>query len=469
MRELSVCVLFLLGCSTSSMPDASDMTIDIAEDLPDDKFIDSQSDAQLTPDASLCGNGVLDGDEVCDGNAVPCNSLSALLDAGDTSCRADCTGYDIESCQRPFGSDWEIVKPALRDSKWESAQCNDGTPFDFIVKLGSSSDWVILLQGGGWADEEAFLFEGREANLITELEAPDRFHGPVEVLGGILRSDPALNERFHDANVAFAHYCSSDLWTGEGSTTRPIPSTNEDYTFRGRTNIRSMLAVLTERYGLQDDPEKKVLFGGQSAGCIGAGQTVDEVAAVLPKMAAASRIKLMADGAYIFPFADGSTWGRSALADGPLFSKALEFWSGKAVQGCAQQERGECLLGEHAFRVAKETHNVATLAIQSPFDFVVLALHGICSPGCKTAGNCLIPTCRELDAAGYDSLSTQLEQAIERGGVDWSYIHKDSLHVISGTDELWNGPLDADPEVKDVVTRFFDDGMPSHVVVNETP
>lgn len=46
--------------------------------------------------AAVCGNGFVEGSEVCDGGSVSCSSLGAA--SGTATCKADCTGYDTSSC-----------------------------------------------------------------------------------------------------------------------------------------------------------------------------------------------------------------------------------------------------------------------------------------------------------------------------------------------------------------------------------
>ncbi len=48
--------------------------------------------------AAVCGNGVVEGNEVCDGGSVQCNSLGYAA-GGRASCKSDCTGYEQSSCQ----------------------------------------------------------------------------------------------------------------------------------------------------------------------------------------------------------------------------------------------------------------------------------------------------------------------------------------------------------------------------------
>jgi cysteine-rich repeat protein len=55
----------------------------------------------------LCGNGIIDGDEFCDGGAVPdeMSCESEGFPGGTLRCRADCQELDTSMCQRPTCGD----------------------------------------------------------------------------------------------------------------------------------------------------------------------------------------------------------------------------------------------------------------------------------------------------------------------------------------------------------------------------
>ncbi|RMF18136.1 MAG: formylglycine-generating enzyme family protein [Candidatus Dadabacteria bacterium] len=45
-----------------------------------------------------CGNSVVDGDEVCDGDTLPCSDLDSVYVSGEALCKSDCSAYDVSSC-----------------------------------------------------------------------------------------------------------------------------------------------------------------------------------------------------------------------------------------------------------------------------------------------------------------------------------------------------------------------------------
>jgi hypothetical protein len=74
---------------------------------------------------------------------------------------------------------WETVEPAIRDARWATARCNDGTPFDFNLKFAPqrSKVWVVYLAGGGACDDPiaGWYFAGHTnvAALLAVIEERD--------------------------------------------------------------------------------------------------------------------------------------------------------------------------------------------------------------------------------------------------------------------------------------------------------
>src|SRR5687768_15910212 len=104
----------------------------------------------LIPDgAALCGNGVIDVGEACDGGSIACATLGGSWSAGTAPCRTSCAGADVSMCTLRAPGSSEVVKPAQRDpTRWAQARCNDGTPFAFRISLAPTPSpvWVIQLE-----------------------------------------------------------------------------------------------------------------------------------------------------------------------------------------------------------------------------------------------------------------------------------------------------------------------------------
>ena len=50
------------------------------------------------PGNSNCGNGVVDANEICDGNTIPCANLAGTPKNGEAKCAPDCMSWDKSAC-----------------------------------------------------------------------------------------------------------------------------------------------------------------------------------------------------------------------------------------------------------------------------------------------------------------------------------------------------------------------------------
>lgn len=69
-------------------------------------------------------------------------------------------------------------------------------------------------------------------------------------------------------------YCSSDLWSGDVAAS----NATFGYSFRGRRIVRATITALAANFGLGSTLRQRMLFGGCSAGAIGAMSNLDLVA-----------------------------------------------------------------------------------------------------------------------------------------------------------------------------------------------
>ncbi len=234
----------------------------------------------------------------CDAGATkPCSDLAKLYapDAKAATCKPDCTGWDVSACSfDASGTKSEYVYPAKRDPRFASARCNDGTPFWFRVSLTGSRRWVIFFEGGGACDGKQIPCQLRlAASPPLFSSSADPADGTVDKMpvkeDGILSRDPKVNPTFADANMVIGDYCSSDLWSGVGTT--PVHGDVKfDLLFAGRLNARAMMQTLAERYGMDDAKDIDLVVTGSSAGGNGARNNTDLFADAFPKARAASRM-----------------------------------------------------------------------------------------------------------------------------------------------------------------------------------
>lgn len=445
MRALLFTVLIACG-DDASTPDggARDGGTDAGsrDAAASDAGADAGSDA-----GGVCGDAVVDPGEGCDQETVACTTLARAWTGGDAACRADCSGFEVSACDRAMGDAFELVEPATRDpGRFAAARCNDGSPFDFEVRLAAapSSEWVIYLQGGVYCDDVSFSCAARSMNLVTSLPPAD---GTVRMTGheGVLSRSPAVNPAHATANHVYAHYCSSDFWAGATDELRPSSGSAGGWYYSGHLNVRAMLAILRARFGLDDgDPSTRVLFGGGSAGAFGAHFNASEAEAALPSAAAAGRLLLFIDAGWMTDWDDAMhRLGTSSLPDREVWRAAREFWAASFDPACeaAEPEPADCFFGPTWY-----PHVSARLPIlvqQSSIDSSFMGVHGI------GAGD---PTATAWRAEVEASLAD----------VDWLFSGDASYHVLATGDAgMRRGP--AGSTLADVLQRFWMGSAPERV------
>ena len=95
------------------------------------------------------------------------------------------------------------------------------------------------------------------------------------VQGGIFATDGS--SPWGSANRVFVKYCSSDFWSGDTGAS----SATYGYNFRGARIVAATITDLLQNRGM-DAPGQQLLFGGCSAGAIGAMNNLESVAGMLP-------------------------------------------------------------------------------------------------------------------------------------------------------------------------------------------
>ena len=80
------------NASTSTSPSET------SESSSDSSSTDTPADSSTGP-VYECGNGIIEGDEVCDGEELGGEDcLSRGFDGGELACAVTCTGYDTSGC-----------------------------------------------------------------------------------------------------------------------------------------------------------------------------------------------------------------------------------------------------------------------------------------------------------------------------------------------------------------------------------
>jgi hypothetical protein len=142
----------------------------------------------------------------------------------------------------------------------------------------------------------------------------------------------------------FLKYCSSDFWSGDAAAS---PATY-NFNFRGSRIVAATITDLLTTRGMGSTPGARLLFGGCSAGAIGAMNNLEAVAAMTP---AGIQVQGMLDAAALLDIAP-SGWSWSSLLE-PLQSLIAEvaaFINPVFPATCADRFPGEtwkCLIGQY--------------------------------------------------------------------------------------------------------------------------
>jgi len=454
--------LIVSGCggdASTPMPDAPS-TVDGGIATPD----------AASGSAAACGNGVVEGDELCDGSgAVSCTSLAAVWGSGDAHCRSDCAGYDTSGCTLSTQTS-ESVFPVRRDARWSSALCNDGTPFNFDVHMApvKTDKWIIYVEGGGSCDPTYTGCGGRGASLISSSPAnPDRGTGrTINIDQTFMSRDPSVNPDFYDANIAFGRYCSSDGWSGTNTTPQTVKVKNgtAQFVFAGRNNARAYVATLCRAFGVNDDTSE-VLLIGNSAGGYGAGVNIDLLASRMPRAVADGRLALVVSAAW-----ESGLWNdpsytefSSGKTDGAVGIEILASYQSDANPRCLAMAAATgvgaaaCAAGPLVYASAAlpppSGWGVRTFVAKNRLDQGPMSDHGI-------------PTADATRQADLDARATWLADMTESmAGVAWLYAPADpdgsatdsNLHGIATDPLVWpyEPPGHPGQSLREMIGRFW--------------
>lgn len=224
------------------------------------------------------------------------------------------------------------------------AVCNDGSPAAYYYKAGSGSmtnTYMVYLEGS------MFCFDATSCNLRYQNKPfwmSSKSWSDTLVQGGIF-SGGAENP-FANVNMVYVKYCSSDLWMGDiGASTDTF-----GYNFRGYAIIMAVIQALVDNKGLGQAPGQRLLFGGCSAGAIGAMNALDSVAAAAP---AGVKVQGLLDAAALVdvnPADGGWSWSSQLTPLQTLFAEVAALVNPQLPPACETQFPGEvwkCMWGSY--------------------------------------------------------------------------------------------------------------------------
>uniref|UniRef100_A0A674NEP8 Notum pectinacetylesterase 2 n=1 Tax=Takifugu rubripes TaxID=31033 RepID=A0A674NEP8_TAKRU len=176
---------------------------------------------------------------------------------------------------------------------------------------------------------------------------------------GILSSCAEENPHWHNANIVFIPYCSSDVWSG----TRPAPAPpqrpgqarerDRDYAFMGSMIIREVIKDLAPK-GMKQ--AKVVMLSGTSAGGIGVMLNIERVASQLSQLGAEAQVRGLVDsGWFLESKRQRSPDCPEAISCSPEDSIriGLRMWNGVVPDRCRQLyrkgEEWQCFFGHKLY------------------------------------------------------------------------------------------------------------------------
>ena len=139
---------------------------------------------------------------------------------------ASALGPGVPSPSGLIGSGTDLWRFDLDTSAYPQAVCNDLTGARIYLRQGSGDDvdrWQIHLQGGGGCrsgDSCADRWKNVETNFGAHKMSTDWAPNQGIVGQGILA--PHAENKFADWNHVYVYYCSSDTWSGRGTTSTSV-------------------------------------------------------------------------------------------------------------------------------------------------------------------------------------------------------------------------------------------------------
>lgn len=289
------------------------------------------------------------------------NEMAVAPGAGrpaDAGARARCEVPTRATSNAPTTAvQWDVSR--VDTQKFPRALCNDGSvPLVGVRRNAASSRWLLFFEGGGFCGSDSTCNlrasdQPQRMRAATAMEIDSKF--------GIFEVDPTPNPGFHNVNMLFVPYCSSDLWSGDSAAIDAGvgASSARRFHFRGRAIAEAAIDLaLTQGLNLAQD----VVLAGSSAGGVGVLYRADDVAAQLPSGA---RFVAVADVAFQIEYpAFDPARATPALAQLP---EAAVLWKGSADSSCARADAGLSCYRPQVLMTQGHVRT-PTLLVQSQFD-----------------------------------------------------------------------------------------------------
>jgi hypothetical protein len=221
------------------------------------------------------------------------------------------------------------------------ALCLDGSFAGFYIAPGSSSQFVIYFEGGGWCYTphdcayRANTSIGSSASWAAQMAAP-----------GVMSSDPKINPMFHSFTRVFVPYCDGCSFTGDRAA--PVLIEGRPIYFRGARILQRILEELEFSHGLRSASD--LLVSGCSAGGLSTFLHADRIAAFVPN---ARRVGALPDSGF---FLNATDFASNAYEYGAQMADAWTLHNASAGthQGCvASLHSAACIMAPYVLPFVK--------------------------------------------------------------------------------------------------------------------
>ncbi|XP_061843810.1 carboxylesterase notum2 isoform X2 [Nerophis lumbriciformis] len=236
--------------------------------------------------------------------------------------------------------------------------CNDGTIAGFYLKENRGSRrWLLFLEGG-WCCYSKETCDSRYQNIPRLMSSSG---WPLTKSGsGILSSQVAENPYWHNSNIVFIPYCSSDVWSGTGPVPTPAPKPRQgkekeraEYAFMGSLIIREVIKDLVPK-GIKQ--AKVVMLSGTSAGGTGVLMNIERVASQLEQLGAEAQVRGLVDSGWFLeskPQRSPNCPETVTCSPEDAIKVGLRLWNGMVPERCRRlYKKGEewrCFFGHRLY------------------------------------------------------------------------------------------------------------------------
>ncbi len=164
----------------------------------------------------FCGNGIVDGDEVCDSTNLQgqdCNSINPAFDGGILNCSDDCLEFDTSQC---------VMEPECGNGVIEGAEACDGTNLGdntcSSLNLGFSGGTLACTPNCNWDVSQCVscgngTLEGMEVCDGTNLDGNDCTTIGAGFAGGTLECNADCNS--FDSSGCYMAVCGDGIIEGD--------------------------------------------------------------------------------------------------------------------------------------------------------------------------------------------------------------------------------------------------------------